>query len=113
MHESSLARSVLEAVLRLAEANGARRVLRVSGELAETEQLNAGSIQLHFAAHARGTAAEDAVLALSLVHVEARCRSCGRRYPPQHHVTLCPECGSTEADLLGTPGLRIDALDVE
>jgi hydrogenase nickel incorporation protein HypA/HybF len=113
MHESSLARSVLDAVLRLAAEQGAERVLSVAGELSETEHLHSDAIQFHFDAHARGTLAEGARLALELVHVAARCRGCGARYLPEHHVTLCPECGSVEADLLGSPGLRLSSLEIE
>ena len=113
MHESALARSVLDAVLDLARKNGATRVRRVVGQLSETEHLHAESIQFHFTAHAVGTPAEAAHLELDLVHVPARCRACAETYPPEHHVTLCPRCGSTDAELLGAVGLRIDSLDVE
>lgn len=113
MHESALARSVLTAVLDLARMNGGGRVRRVSGELSETEHLHADSIQFHFTAHAVGTPAESAHLDLKLTHVKARCRSCGDSYEPDHHVTLCPTCGGTDAELLGVVGLRIDSIDVE
>ncbi len=113
MHESALARSVLEAVLDLAKQNGAERVRRVSGRLAETEHLHADAIQFHFTAHAKGTVAEGAELDLELVHVQARCSSCRAVYEPDHHVTLCPRCGATDASLLGSVGLAIESLDVD
>jgi hydrogenase nickel incorporation protein HypA/HybF len=46
------------------------------------------------------------------VHVEARCRDCGTTYPPEHHLLLCPTCGATDGELLGEPGVGVDALDV-
>ena len=110
MHESSLAKQVLDAAL--AGAGGAR-VTRVRGWLAETESLSGDSIAFHFAALARGTAAEGARLELELRHVEARCASCGETYAPEHHVTLCPRCGSTAAELLGETGLYVESVDVE
>jgi hydrogenase nickel incorporation protein HypA/HybF len=113
MHESALARSVLTAVLDLARTNGVERVRRVSGELSETEHLHGDAIQFHFTAHAVGTLAEAAALDLKLTHVKAKCRSCGTSYDPDHHITLCPTCGGTDADLLGAVGLRIDSIDVE
>ena len=33
-------------------------------------------------------------------------------YLPEHHLTLCTHCGSTEGTLLGQPGLGIDEIDV-
>jgi hydrogenase nickel incorporation protein HypA/HybF len=119
MHESSLARQLLEVVLaRTAEAEAQakpkiQKVRTVRGWVAETETLSRESLAFHFAAHARGTAAEGSTLELRLVHVEARCRACGQRYAPEHHLLLCPGCGSTEGELLGQPGLGIEALEVE
>ncbi len=109
MHEASLARGILEAVL--AKAGGARvRVVR--GRLAETEALSAESLGMHFAGMAQGTPAEGAALELELVHVAARC-VCGEEYLPEHHLTLCPVCGSIEGELLGETGLWIDSIEVQ
>jgi hydrogenase nickel incorporation protein HypA/HybF len=85
----------------------------VRGWVAETEALSAESLALQFAAHARGTLADGARLDIRLMHVEARCRSCGQSYAPAHHILICPACGGTEADLLGQTGLGIEALEVE
>ena len=111
MHEVALARGILQAVL-AALPPGAGRVLRVRGWLAETEALSAESLQLGFSALARGTAAEGAVLDLALRHVAASCQACGRVYLPEHHLTLCPACGSADGLLLGETGLRIEAVDL-
>lgn len=113
MHETSIAKEILDAVLQKTREAGAKRVLHVRGWVAETESLSRESIGFHFDAHARGTAAEGAQIALDLKHLSARCTACGHEYPPEHHLLLCPECGSTEADILGTPGLGIDSIDVE
>ena len=113
MHETELARTLLAVVLQRAEPHGARRVLRVRGFIAETEALRPDVLRFHFQAHARGTVAEGAELELSLQRVHARCRGCGSRYAPEHHLTLCPECGSIEADVLGETGVGIHAIDVE
>jgi hydrogenase nickel incorporation protein HypA/HybF len=113
MHESSLGRDVLRAVLERAAEVGASRVRVVHGFIAETEWLDPGAIAFHFAAHARGTAAEGARLELTTRWVEADCVDCGKRYKPEHHVLLCPHCGSTDAELLGETGLRIDTIEVD
>ena len=113
MHESSLAKQILTAVLERVDAEHASRVCVVKGWVAETETLSQESLSFHFAAHARGTPAEGARLELNLIHVEARCRACDTTYPPEHHILLCPACGSTDAELLGREGLGIDAVEVE
>lgn len=113
MHESSLAKQLLGAVLEHARAAGARQVRVVRGWVAETEALSAQSLDFHFGAHARGTAAEGARLELRLTHVEARCRACGTRYSPEHHLLSCPSCGSSEGEELGKTGLGIETLEVD
>lgn len=113
MHESSLGRDIVRTVVEKAAAEGASRVRRVHGFVAETEWLNPEAIVFHFRAHAKGTIAEDAQLELTTSWIEAACLQCKQVYKPDHHVLLCPHCGSTEADLLGEPGLRIDSIEVD
>ena len=86
MHESSLARQILDALLDRAGTAAAQRVRAVHGWIAENEVLSPQSLRLHFSAHARGTLAEGAKLELRLIHVEARCRACNTKYAPDHHL---------------------------
>lgn len=113
MHESSLGRDILRVVVEKATEVGAVKVQLVRGSIAETEWLNPEAIVFHFQAHARGTVAEGARLELTTIWVEADCTSCGERYKPDHHVLLCPSCGSTDGKLLGETGLRIETIAVE
>lgn len=113
MHESSLARALLAQALDAATRAGSSRVKTVRARFAETETLHPDAISFHFLAHAQGTRAEGARLELECQHIEACCKACSRRYAPEHHLTLCPQCGSTEADLLGEPGLWVDSIEVE
>lgn len=110
MHESSLAKHILE--LGLERAGGAR-LRAVRGWVAETESLSPDSLQLHFDLHARGTAAEGARLELRLIHVRAKCQACGEEYLPEHHVLMCPSCGGTEGKELGETGLKIESIEVD
>lgn len=109
MHEASLARGLLRAALAASEG----RVLTLRGWVAEDEALSQEALQLHFDALSRGTRAEGATLELELTHLEVRCGGCRQTYAPEHHLRLCPHCGSTEGTLLGTPGLGLRELTVE
>jgi hydrogenase nickel incorporation protein HypA/HybF len=113
MHESALARQILEYALAQAEQLGRPRIRSVRGWIAETERLAPEALRFHFRAHARGTAAEAAELELELTHVHARCDGCGTEYAPDHHLTLCPACGDTRATLQGNLGLGIESISVE
>lgn len=110
MHESSLARDLLRAVLDKTPSGA--RVLRVRGRVAETEALSTDSLGFHFGLAAWGTPAQGAALVLEAEHVAARCLDCGATYLPEHHLTLCPSCGSTRGEVLGQVGVFIEAIDV-
>jgi hydrogenase nickel incorporation protein HypA/HybF len=113
VHESSLARRLVELAVARAAEHGARAIRRVDAWVAETETLSAESLRLHFARFAHGTTAEAAALELRVAHVEARCDGCGSRYAPEHHVLVCPTCGHVGGQLLGRTGVGIEALEVE
>jgi hydrogenase nickel incorporation protein HypA/HybF len=113
MHESSLGRDIVRLVVEKAREAEATRVKRVTGFIAETEWLNPEAIVFHFQAHAQGTIAEGAQLELATLWIEADCANCGIRYKPDHHVLLCPQCGSIDAKLSHEPGLRIESIEVE
>jgi hydrogenase nickel insertion protein HypA len=113
MHESSLAKQILNLVVERAALEQAFRVVAIHGWIAESEALSPDSISFHFHALAKGTVAEDAELHLTVNRVEARCRSCLKTYLPEHHLLLCPACSSTDGELLGPTGLAIQAMDIE
>ncbi len=110
MHESVLARQLVNAVVKRVPAGS--KATRITGWLAETEALDGDSIQLHFDHLAKGTTAEGATLDLTLTHVRAKCEGCGEVYLPEHHLTVCPSCGSLDGTLLDRTGLGIESLDV-
>ncbi len=113
MHESSLAKQILSAVIERLGSQDQRKISRVSGWVAETESLTLEALQFHFSAHARQTSAENAILDLELVHVRARCNDCNCEYKPEHHLTLCPECGGVDGILLSNTGIGIDTIELE
>ena len=113
MHESTLAKRLVEAALEVAIESRARRVVAVRGWIADSEPLSRESLESHFAAVAAGTIAEGARLELRLDHVAARCSECGTTYLPTGHLTLCSKCGCSVATLMGQAGAGIDAIDIE
>lgn len=110
MHESVLARKLLEMALQEAPEG---RITRIEARISETETLVGDSVAFHFAALAKQTRAEAAELGLDCVHVAARCDACGATYLPEHHLLLCPECGATEASLQEDCGVEVKRITVQ
>ncbi|MFO0760523.1 MAG: hydrogenase maturation nickel metallochaperone HypA [Byssovorax sp.] len=113
MHEASIARQLVTAAIAQGHKNGARKITRIAGWVAETETLSKESITMQAAAQAVGSIAEGAAIDLDVFHVEARCSTCGEVYRPEHHLLLCPKCGGTDAALLREVGIGVQAIDVE
>ncbi|WP_434386822.1 hydrogenase maturation nickel metallochaperone HypA [Melittangium boletus] len=113
MSEAVLAHQVLQTILRRGGLWTGSRIRVVRGWVAETDSVCPERLSTHFAAQARGTRAEGARLALNVIHVEARCRSCGRTYAPVHSLLRCPVCGSGNGEQLGQTGLSVTAIEVE
>ena len=113
MHEASVARKLLSAVLERAATERAGRVIAVRGWVADAEQLSAESLARHFALNAASTIASGARIEVQVEAVSARCSKCAEIFRPDHHLMLCPRCGSSEASMLGRTGIGIDAIDIE
>ena len=113
MHEASIARQILAMVLQQAEVAGATRVLAIHGRVAEDERLAAASIEVMFRGFARATVAQDATLHMQMRRVPAQCTGCSMVYEPEHHLLLCPACGSSRGTLLEPVGITIETLEVE
>jgi hydrogenase nickel incorporation protein HypA/HybF len=113
MSEAVLAQLVLQAILKRDAFRGASRIRAVRGWAAETDSLCPERLSSHFAAQARGTRAEGARLLFNLIHVEARCRSCGRTYAPVQCLLRCPVCGSGNGEQLGQTGLAVTGIELD
>src|ERR1035437_7449023 len=109
MHESQLARQVLEVVLARARAEGAQQVVAVRGWLADSEGISVESLAFHFEAHARGTLAEGAKLGIAIKRISASCLACKETFETDDHVAECPRCGSLNCAWSSAPGLGIEA----
>jgi hydrogenase nickel insertion protein HypA len=112
MHESHLGRVFLNAALERLEPQSTEKILAVRGWVAETESLSVSSLSFHFSAAAVGTRAEGAELDVRVTHVRVSCEGCQNEYLPEHHLLLCPECGSTRGAVLGRTGFGIDEIEV-
>jgi len=110
MHEASLAKRLLEAAIELAPAG---RIVAVRGWIGDAEALSAESLAFHFSVHARGTRAEGARVEIAVEQPAARCADCGDTYRLERHVTICPRCGGTQAEVQGRTGVGIDAVDLD
>jgi hydrogenase nickel incorporation protein HypA/HybF len=99
MHELQVTESILDIVLKHAEANQVNKILSIQLRIGELSDLENEWIQHYFDYLSKGSLAEGATLKIERVPVVMQCDDCSH----QHEVNLnenkdiqCPECGGKE-----------------
>ncbi|MGD8236910.1 MAG: hydrogenase maturation nickel metallochaperone HypA [Armatimonadota bacterium] len=112
-HELSIAKNILDGVLKEARRADVRRVVGVKLNLGALKGISPDALQLHFRCVAEGTPAEGATLDVNHIAAAARCTDCGDEFPIEHMLAACPKCESPRIEVTSGLELSVDALDVE
>lgn len=94
MHEFSLVSSIMEHVVKTAEAHGNRGVEKVLLEIGALQHVSPEALVFAFDALKKGTVAENAELAWHITPACIRCSKCGAEYEPSDILWVCPSCGA-------------------
>ena len=78
MHELTVTQSILDIALESAEQEGGAKIGRISLIIGEMTGVVEECVRFYFRLISRGTAAEDAELAVRLVPITVRCQGCAR-----------------------------------
>jgi len=113
MHETSVAREILEIVAKEAAENGAPRVLGVRIRAGAFSHIDAGALRFAFDALKEETAASGAVLEVERARVSGTCGSCRATFEAENLETSCPGCGGMEIRWDGEPHVHVVSIDVD
>lgn len=113
MHELSIAESVLSIVEDYARRNDASKVLSVKLRIGEMSAVQPEALAFCFEICANGTVAEGASLEIERVPLSARCRDCNATFDVEVYCFLCPDCGSTEVEIISGRELQVTEMEVE
>ena len=116
MHEMSLVRPMVDAVLEACEGRGVVAVRSVRVSIGEMMDVVEGYVSDLFRFLARGTVAEGAEVVIERVPARVRCNACGDIFPidARNRATCaCPRCGERSYRLFTGREFRIDAIEVE
>jgi hydrogenase nickel incorporation protein HypA/HybF len=91
VHETQIAREVLEVGLREAEQRGAK-LMAVRIEIDATSHESPEALELAFEATAAGTPAEGARLEIVRTPVTVQCPHCDHEFDGESEMPTCPEC---------------------
>lgn len=114
MHEMSLITSMLTEITdTLQSGYGSYRVKEIRLKAGRLSNAVPEALQSAFRAAARGTAFEDAVLAIENIPLRCLCTGCKTETESDSLFWACPKCGSEKIRITGGRELFIDSVDIE
>ena len=113
MHELSLAQSLVEQVLKAAEAEHAVQVLRVVVAVGPYSGVEKNAFEFAFPFAADGTVLEGAELVMEDVPAGIECRICRATARAEPAQLVCPRCGSDHVELKGGHDFRIREIELQ
>jgi hydrogenase nickel incorporation protein HypA/HybF len=111
MHEVSLCQNAIDLVAEYATREGIDHVSCVRLEIGAGAAVEVEAIRFCFPLLAEGTVLAGAELAIEVIPLRARCRSCGTEYEPEDLVAACPKCGAFGPEFLAGREMRVASFD--
>jgi len=108
----SIAESLLELIEKESHHQGFSRVRRVSVRIGALGHVEPDALEFCFDAVSKGSIAEGASLALTVVRGEGWCERCRHTVPLAERYAPCPACGD-HVRLTAGEELRLAELEVE
>lgn len=115
MHELPVTESILNIVLKHAQANKVRKVVSIGLRVGEMSDLEDEWIQQYFDYLSKGTLAEGATLKIERVPVTVKCNACQTTYVikiREQKDPCCPQCGSAGGTLVSGREYYIKDMEV-
>jgi len=99
MHELPVTKSILDIVIKHAEANNVKKIISINLMIGDLSQLENEWIQRYFDYLSKDTIAEDAKLKIKRVPVVMQCSQCSHTFEVnirEIKEIQCPRCGRTK-----------------
>ena len=113
MHELSLAEAINNTIKELCSRSEWTRVRRVVLKVGYMRQVDPELLSFAFDVVAKETISEGAELSVLELPVVFKCNACGQENSSENTAFLCPNCGSTNVELLSGMELTIESMEVE
>ena len=113
MHELALAESIVNAVKKAVENRPDVKVLQVRVRIGELTDIVPDSLQFGFESLIAETSFAGASLEIERVPIYGKCGNCGHEFTVEEFVFICPECFSTDIDMIRGDELEIVDIEIE
>lgn len=113
MHETSVARSIIEIASHAAEEHGATRVMGVAVSVGALAHIDDDALRFAFDALKDDTSLAGASLTIERMRLAGRCGDCGAAFETDVLGAPCPGCGSVRIEWSGESETRVVSIDVD
>jgi hydrogenase nickel incorporation protein HypA/HybF len=113
MHELSIAMSIVDTVIKQAEAASAGDVMEVELDIGVYSGIEFESLEFSLDVATRDSILEKTVFRINRVEAVAECPDCNHLYSPERVFSRCPECSRPDIRLIRGTELQIKSLLVE
>lgn len=112
MHEVSLMESALEAAVRHAKGQNAKRIHAITLDVGALSGVVPEALEFAFEAVTRGTMADGATLTVNAIPLACHCAACDLEFEAEDLTAACPACGAWSPDVRRGQELLLAALEV-
>ena len=113
MHEISL----MDGILKIAEASlkpyQVERVNNLTVQAGVLANIMPGAFAFAFEALSQGTIFAGAELIVEKLPIEARCLECGKVFKSESIPLICPQCSSTNVEVISGSEVNLTSIDFE
>lgn len=100
MHELGIAMRIVEIAAGVAQQNGLEGVDEISMEIGELSGIVPEALAFSFEVASKNTILENSKLGIAIIQARACCNVCSKEFSPDGFLTVCPECGTFECEII-------------
>lgn len=113
MHEVGIAQQVLEIIEAESREHGDGRVRSLRLRIGELSGVNPECLRFALEVCSQGTRAEGMTVEVIDMPAKLKCRSCSKESALEMGDLRCPDCGSSEIELLGGDDLHVESFELD
>lgn len=111
MHETAIVQGLIRILEQQAARHEVTTICRVNVKVGRLQAVEPRQLVACFELFAEGTVAEGAELAVEVIPIRARCRSCNKEFDVPRFHFLCPTCGDGAVDVVQGQELYIESFE--
>lgn len=111
MHEFSIARNIFDTVFQNIDKEDT--VSKVTVEIGSFSGIESESIIFCWDILKENTRLKDSVIEVLSTDTTAECRKCGEIYTVRDYFFVCPECGSSDSEIIRGDKIILKSIEVE